>query len=111
LYRQKRRRRFKAIAEEDALQAGRGSWSTRRLGLYFQEDIDISAIIGVVFMILFLTSLVFLVLWTVLKDDIQGASGVSAYIVAVASMFGHLDCDEEQELWIGYALVFPPRSS
>lgn len=57
-------------------------------GLYFQEDLDISAIIGVVFVILFLASLLFLILWTVLKNDIQGASGVSAYIVAVASMAG-----------------------
>ena len=57
-------------------------------GLYFQEEIDISTMIGVVFFILLLASLLFLVLWTVLKDDIQGASGVSAYIVAVASMAG-----------------------
>ena len=57
-------------------------------GLYFQEDIDISTIIAVVFAILFMASLLFLILWTVLKDDIQGASGVSAYIVAVASMAG-----------------------
>lgn len=57
-------------------------------GLYFQEDLDISAIIGVVFMVLFLASLLFLIRWTVLRDDIQGASGVSAYIVAVASMLG-----------------------
>lgn len=57
-------------------------------GLYFQEDIDISTIIGVVFMVLFVASLLFLVLWTVIEHDIQGASGVSAYIVAVASMLG-----------------------
>jgi hypothetical protein len=57
-------------------------------GLYFQEDLDISAVIGVIFMVLFFASLLFLILWTMLKDDIQGASGVSAYIVAVASMLG-----------------------
>lgn len=57
-------------------------------GLYFQEDLDISAMIGVVFLILFLASLLFLILWTILKDDVQGASGVSAYIAAVASMGG-----------------------
>lgn len=57
-------------------------------GIYYQEDLDISGIIGVVFIILFMASLLFLILWTVLKDDIQGASGVSAYIVAVASMTG-----------------------
>jgi hypothetical protein len=57
-------------------------------GLYFQEDIDISTIIAVVFIALFVASLLFLVLWTIFKDDIQGASGVSAYIVAVASMAG-----------------------
>ena len=57
-------------------------------GLYFQEDIDISTIIAVVFIALFVASLLFLVLWTIFKDDIQGASGVSAYIVAVARMAG-----------------------
>ena len=57
-------------------------------GLYLQEDVDISTIIGVAFIVLFLASLLFLILWTVLRGDIQGASGVSAYIVAVASMAG-----------------------
>ena len=57
-------------------------------GLYFQEYADDSTIIGIVFLILFLASLLFLVFWTALKDDIQGASGVSAYIIAVASMVG-----------------------
>ncbi|OSS43563.1 hypothetical protein B5807_11731 [Epicoccum nigrum] len=57
-------------------------------GLYFQEDIDISTIIAVIFISLFVASLLFFILWTILKDDIQGASGVSAYIVAVASMAG-----------------------
>ncbi|KAJ4364367.1 hypothetical protein N0V95_000776 [Ascochyta clinopodiicola] len=54
-------------------------------GLYFQEDVDISTIIGVIFMILFLTSLLFLILWTVLKDDIQGGSGYA----------GDMGCNEE----------------
>lgn len=56
--------------------------------LCFQEDFDIRIIIGIVFIILFLVSLLFLVLWTVLKGDIQGSSGVSAYRFAVASVLG-----------------------
>lgn len=57
-------------------------------GLYYQEDLDISAIIGIVFIILFVASLLFLLLWTVLKDDIQGGSGAGSYILAAGSMLG-----------------------
>ncbi|KAF3004321.1 hypothetical protein E8E13_009314 [Curvularia kusanoi] len=57
-------------------------------GLYFQEDIDVSGVVAVVFAVLGVASLVFLIVWTVCKDDIQGASGVSAYMVAIASMLG-----------------------
>ncbi|KAH6621811.1 hypothetical protein C7974DRAFT_338546 [Boeremia exigua] len=65
-------------------------------GLYFQEDIDVSTIIVVLFTTLFVASLLFLIIWTVLKDDIQGASGVSAYIVAVASMAGIWVCTKSK---------------
>ncbi|UPX13887.1 uncharacterized protein EKO05_0004383 [Ascochyta rabiei] len=61
---------------------------TEGWGLYLQEDVDISTLLGIVFIVLFLASLLFLILWTVLKDDIQGGSGVSACILAVASMLG-----------------------
>lgn len=71
----------------DKLQEGVGP-PPEGWGLYFQEGVDISTIIGVVFVILFLASFLFLILWTLLEDDIQGASGVSAYIAAVASMAG-----------------------
>lgn len=57
-------------------------------GLYFQEDLEISTMIGVIFVALFLASLLFLVLWAVLMDDIQGGSGVGAYLLAAASMLG-----------------------
>lgn len=57
-------------------------------GLYFQEELDASAVIAVVFVFLFVASLLFLIIWTILKNDIQDASGVSAYNVAFASMLG-----------------------
>jgi hypothetical protein len=57
-------------------------------GIYYQERQDISSTLGTMFTVFFLASLLFLVLWTVFKGDIQGGSGVSAYIIAVASMLG-----------------------
>ncbi|KAJ4989812.1 hypothetical protein SVAN01_04649 [Stagonosporopsis vannaccii] len=57
-------------------------------GLYFQEETDISTTVGVVFIVIFIVSLLFLVFWIVLEHDIQGASGMSSYIIAVASMLG-----------------------
>jgi hypothetical protein len=51
-------------------------------GLYYQEGVDFDMIIGVVFGIFLLASLLFGILWTKLEMDIQGAFGVSSYMVA-----------------------------
>ncbi|XP_014557166.1 hypothetical protein COCVIDRAFT_69160, partial [Bipolaris victoriae FI3] len=56
-------------------------------GIYYKEGIDFDMIIGVVFAVFLLGSLLFGILWTVLKRDIQGAFGVSAYVVTAISVF------------------------
>ena len=51
-------------------------------GIYFIEGWHLSIITIVAFTVLLAGSLAFLVCWSVLKHDVQGASGVAAYIVA-----------------------------
>ena len=51
-------------------------------GIYFIEGWHLSVITIVAFTVLLAGSLAFLVCWSVLKHDVQGASGVAAYIVA-----------------------------
>ena len=56
-------------------------------GIYYQEGIDFDMIVGVVFSIFILASLLFGVLWTVLEHDIQGAFGISSYMVTASGIF------------------------
>ena len=51
-------------------------------GIYFIEGWHISVITLVVFAIVLAGSLAFLICWSVLKHDVQGASGVAAYMIA-----------------------------
>ena len=51
-------------------------------GIYFIEGWHISVITLVAFAIVLAGSLVFLICWSVLKQDVQGASGVAAYMIA-----------------------------
>lgn len=51
-------------------------------GIYFIEGWHVSIITIVTFAVLLAGSLAFLICWSVLKHDVQGASGVAAYIVA-----------------------------
>ena len=51
-------------------------------GIYFIEGWHVSVITLVAFAVLLAGSLVFLVCWSVLEHDLQGASGVAAYMVA-----------------------------
>jgi hypothetical protein len=55
-------------------------------GIYYQEGIDFDMIIGVVFAIFILASLLFAILWTRLEMDIQGAFGVSSYMVTASGI-------------------------
>jgi hypothetical protein len=54
-------------------------------GIYFEDERDVALIVGVSFGICLVASLLFLILWSVLKDDIQGGSGVGAYILAAGT--------------------------
>lgn len=56
-------------------------------GIYYKEGWDRDAIAWIIFTVFMLGSLLFGVLWSVLKMDIQGAFGVSAYMGTAASIF------------------------
>lgn len=55
-------------------------------GIYYQDGVDFDTVIGVVFGLFLLASLLFSVLWTTLEMDIQGAFGVSSYMVAASGI-------------------------
>ncbi|KAF3045537.1 hypothetical protein E8E12_009384 [Didymella heteroderae] len=50
-------------------------------GVYYQEGIDFDIIITVVFVVFLFASLLFGVLWTRFEMDIEGAFGVSSYMI------------------------------
>jgi hypothetical protein len=56
-------------------------------GLLFQEGWDWPVIWSILLVFFVLPSIVFLVIWSILKADIQGASSVAAYWVAVGTIF------------------------
>ncbi|KAF3051620.1 hypothetical protein E8E11_006201 [Didymella keratinophila] len=56
-------------------------------GLYSKENRDPSVIIGIVFILLFLTSPVFLIIWAI-KHSKQILPTIAGYILAAAAMFG-----------------------
>lgn len=55
-------------------------------GFYFKNGWDFDTIITISFVVLMLASLLFGICWSVLEKDIQGAFGVSAYIVTVCGL-------------------------
>ena len=56
-------------------------------GIYHQEGIDFDMIITVVFVVFLLASLIFAILWTKFEMDIQGAFGVSSYMITAIGIF------------------------
>ncbi|KAH7069264.1 hypothetical protein FB567DRAFT_456853, partial [Paraphoma chrysanthemicola] len=54
-------------------------------GIHFQEGWDTDILIGVV-TIMFLASLVFAIIWSYFKHDIQGAFGVSSYMITAVGV-------------------------
>ena len=56
-------------------------------GFYFQEGWDFDLIITISFVVFMLGSLLFGICWSVLEHDIQGAFGVSAYMVTACGLF------------------------
>lgn len=63
-----------------------GKIPTDGWGLYYEEDWNIGLILGAIAAISILTSLVFGICWTVIKADIQGAWGVSSYMVTTCAL-------------------------
>ena len=61
--------------------SGAGDQPADGWGFYFQEGWDFDVPVTISFFMLVLGSLVFAVCWTVLESDIQGAFGVSAYMI------------------------------
>ena len=55
-------------------------------GLYFQEGWDFDLIITISFVIFIVGSLLFGVCWSALESDIQGAFGVSAYMITACGL-------------------------
>lgn len=55
-------------------------------GIYFQEGWDGDIIVLLVFAMFFTVSLVFGILWSCLKMDVQGAFGVSAYLLTAGAV-------------------------
>jgi hypothetical protein len=56
-------------------------------GIYYQEGWDMDKIALVLFLVFLLASLLFGILWTRFKMDLQGAFGVSAYMVTACGIF------------------------
>jgi len=55
-------------------------------GVHFIEGWHLSALSLVAYLVFLIASLVFFVCWAVLKQDVQGASGVAAYILAFTTL-------------------------
>ncbi|KAH4056967.1 hypothetical protein HBH49_039700 [Parastagonospora nodorum] len=56
-------------------------------GIHFQEGWDFDLLIGLVLAVFLLASLLFAVLWSHFKLDVQGAFGVSSYMVTASGIF------------------------
>jgi hypothetical protein len=55
-------------------------------GIYYQEGWDRDVITLAIFVVFAVASLLFGVLWTTFQYDVQGAFGVSAYMVATCAV-------------------------
>jgi hypothetical protein len=56
-------------------------------GINFQEGWDVDLLIGTVLTVFLVASLLFAVLWSHFKLDVQGAFGVSSYMVTAVGIF------------------------
>lgn len=59
-------------------------------GLYYEEGLDVFLIVNLVVWTSIITSLSFGILWTILRSDIQGAWGVSSWIVTTSALVAAL---------------------
>jgi hypothetical protein len=67
------------------LQGGTGV-PTEGWGLYFQEGWDVDMMLGIIIVMILMGSLIFGICWTVLESDIQGAFGVSGYMITAGGV-------------------------
>jgi hypothetical protein len=65
---------------------GRAGQAVEGWGIYYKEGWDRDMIVSIVFLMFLLVSLLFGVLWSIYKMDMQGAFGVSAYMGTAASI-------------------------
>ena len=56
-------------------------------GLHFQEGWDFDLLIGMILVVFLLASLLFGVLWSYFKMGVQGAFGISSYMVTATGIF------------------------
>jgi hypothetical protein len=63
-----------------------GQVSANGWGLYYEENWNIGFIIVVIVGITISASLLFGICWTIAKNDIQGAWGVSSYMVTTCAL-------------------------
>lgn len=56
-------------------------------GIHYQEGWDFDTVIGIVLGVFLLASLLFAILWSHFELDIQGAFGVSSYMVTATGIF------------------------
>ena len=55
-------------------------------GLYYEEGLNIFLLINLIVGLSIFASLIFGILWTILRSDIQGAWGVSSWIVTTCAL-------------------------
>ena len=55
-------------------------------GIHYEEGFDTDTFIALICVFFFSSSFLFLMLWSVLKMDVQGASGVAAYMLTACSI-------------------------
>ena len=68
-------------------------------GIYYVEGWHLSIIWLISLLLLLLASLVFLICWAVLQHDVQGASGIATYVLALITLsIGSLQAAFEMEL-------------
>ena len=59
-------------------------------GLYYEEGLNVFLIVSLVVWTSILASLLFGILWTILRSDIQGAWGVRCWIVTTSALVAAL---------------------
>ena len=62
---------------------GKGNRRAKGWGIFFEEGWDLVKIAWLYFLVVFLGSLLFAVIWAIYQKDVQGAFGISAWWVTI----------------------------